>query len=135
MSTHALEEILHPRAIAVVGASDNSRQGPGFINGLQELGYKGQIYPVNPKYTEVMGMKAYPTVKDIPGPVDYVISSIPASQVLVRPGVRKLPNLNRQYSKWQEKPEFVSLDQTVWVSTILMRGFLLWAVCPRNLGR
>ena len=82
MSTHPLDEILHPRAIAVVGASDSGGRGGGFIAPLVELGFKGKIYPVNPKYTEIMGMKAYPSVKDIPGPVDYVISSIPASAVL-----------------------------------------------------
>jgi acyl-CoA synthetase (NDP forming) len=82
MSTHPLEEILHPRAIAVVGASDSGGRGSGFISPLIELGYKGQIYPVNPKYSEVMGLKAYPSVKDIPGVVDFVISSIPASGVL-----------------------------------------------------
>ena len=82
MSTHPLEEILHPRAIAVVGASARTGQGPGFLESLCEFGYDGQIYPVNPKYSEIMGLKAYPSVRDIPGVVDYVISSIPASQVL-----------------------------------------------------
>ena len=81
MSTHPLEEILHPRSIAVVGASASGRGG-GFIWPLQELGYKGEIYPVNPKYPEIMGLKAYARVTDIPGPVDYVISSIPSTQAL-----------------------------------------------------
>jgi acyl-CoA synthetase (NDP forming) len=81
MSNHPLEEILHPRSIAVVGASDSSRGG-GFVAPLQELGYQGQIYPVNPKYKELMGLKTYARVRDIPGPVDYVISSVPASEVL-----------------------------------------------------
>ena len=79
MVTHPLEEILHPRSIAVVGASNSSGQGSGFLAPLIELGYEGQIYPVNPKYTEIMGIKAYASVKDIPGVVDYVISSVPAS--------------------------------------------------------
>jgi len=81
MSVHPLEEILHPKSIAIVGASDTGRGG-GFVSPLLEQGYKGKIYPVNPKYTEVMGMPAYPTVADIPGPVDFVISSIPAGGVL-----------------------------------------------------
>jgi acyl-CoA synthetase (NDP forming) len=81
MSSHPLEEILHPRSIAVVGASDSSRGG-GFVAPLQELGYRGQIYPVNPKYKELMGLKTYSRVREIPGPVDYVISSVPASEVL-----------------------------------------------------
>ena len=81
MSTHPIETIIHPRSIAVVGAS-NSGRGGGFVSPLVEQEYKGGLYPVNPKYTEIMGMKAYPSVRDIPGPVDYVISSIPASGVL-----------------------------------------------------
>jgi len=82
MADHPLEEILHPRAIAVVGASDSGGRGSGFLSPLIELDFPGQLYPVNPKYSEVMGLKAYPSVKDIPGVVDYVISSVPASQVL-----------------------------------------------------
>ncbi len=81
MSAHPLEELLHPRSIAVVGASNTGR-GMGFVSPLLELGFKGDIYPVNPKYTEIMGMKAYPRVRDIPGHVDYVISSIPAAGVM-----------------------------------------------------
>jgi acetyltransferase len=81
MPVHPLEEILHPRSIAVVGASGSGR-GSGFVTPLQEFGYRGDIYPVNPKYTELLGLKAYARVRDIPGPVDYVISAVPASQVL-----------------------------------------------------
>jgi acyl-CoA synthetase (NDP forming) len=81
MPIHPLEEILHPKSIAVVGASDTGRGG-GFLTPLQSSGYPGKIYPVNPKYTEIGGLPAYPRVSAIPGPVDYVISSIPAHQVL-----------------------------------------------------
>lgn len=81
MSDHPLEDILHPRSIAVVGASARGRGG-GFIWPLKELGYKGKIYPVNPKYPEIMEMKAYGRVTDIPGPVDYVISSVPSTAAL-----------------------------------------------------
>ena len=82
MAAHPLEEILHPRAIAVVGASNNVSQGPNFFGAQLKLNFKGQLYPVNPRHSEVLGVKAYASVKDIPGVVDYVISSIPASQVL-----------------------------------------------------
>jgi len=78
-----LEEILHPESIAVVGASNNPRaQGYGFTAPLLEYGYQGKIYPVNPKYQEILGLKAYPSLRDIPGSVDYVISCIPAREVL-----------------------------------------------------
>ncbi len=82
MSTHILEEILHPQSIAVVGASDSARGAGGFVVHLLEYGFRGKIYPVNPKYREVSGIKAYPSMRDIPGSVDYVISVVPASQVL-----------------------------------------------------
>lgn len=81
MSAHTLDEVLHPNSIAVAGASSSGR-GISFVSPLIELGFKGKIYPVNPKYQEIMGMKAYPTVRDIPDQVDFVISSIPAGEVL-----------------------------------------------------
>ncbi len=81
MSPHILDIILHPNSIAVAGASPTGRGG-GFITPMIELGYKGKIYPVNPKYQEIMGFKTYPTVRDIPDAVDYVISSIPATEAL-----------------------------------------------------
>ena len=43
--------------------------------------FEGRLYPVNPKVDEILGLKAYPNVRDIPGPVDHVICSIPAPLV------------------------------------------------------
>ena len=83
MPMHPLEEILNPQSIAVVGASGNpNARGFDFIQPLLKFGYKGKLYPVNPKYSEVLGLKAYPSIKEIPGFVDYVISCVPASAVL-----------------------------------------------------
>ncbi len=83
MSTHPLEEILHPQSIAVVGASSNpSTWGYSYTHHLLDYGYRGKIYPVNPKYQEILGLKAYPSLREIPGSVDYVISCVPASAVL-----------------------------------------------------
>ncbi|MBW2091157.1 MAG: CoA-binding protein, partial [Deltaproteobacteria bacterium] len=92
MSKHPLEEILHPRSIAVIGASGNKNvPGYQFTASLLIYGFKGKVYPVNPKYTEIAGLKAYPDIRDIPDTVDYVISCVPASQVLnlVKGCVRK----------------------------------------------
>ncbi len=118
MATHPLEEILHPRSIAVVGASGSGGRGAGFITPLQELGFKGKIYPVNPKYSEVGGIKAYPSVRDIPGPVDYVISSIPASQVLgmiedcSQKGVKAIHLFTARFSETGRK-EAAELEQEI----------------------
>ena len=79
---HPLEFIFHPRSIAVVGAStDRQSQGNNFVRGPRNLGFPGPIYPINPKASEILGFKAYPSVLDVPGPVDYVVSSIPAAAV------------------------------------------------------
>ena len=80
MSRHPLHEILHPKSIAVAGASEDGR-GASWITPLQELGFKGKIFPVNPKYAgkEVLGLKAYATVRDIPDSVDIVdVADAPA---------------------------------------------------------
>ena len=59
------------KTIAVVGLSSNpARASFGVSRFLQRHGYR--IIPVNPQETEVLGEKAYPSVKDIPGPVDIV---------------------------------------------------------------
>lgn len=77
------EKIFHPESIAVVGATANPHSGGyGFTACLLQYGYKGKIYPVNPKRSEILGIKAFPGIADIPGPIDYVISCIPAHGVL-----------------------------------------------------
>jgi len=117
MSTHSLEEIIHPQSIAVVGASDSGRGG-GFVAPLVEQGYEGKIYPVNPKYSEIMGLKTYPSVRDIPGVVDYVISSVPASQVLgmladcSQKGVRAVHLFTARFSETGRK-EAAELEQEI----------------------
>jgi acyl-CoA synthetase (NDP forming) len=82
-SGHDLEALFRPQSIAVVGASANERsQGYEFVQGLVEIGFPGPIYPVNPKLDELLGLKAYPRLEEVPGTVDFVISAVPASAVL-----------------------------------------------------
>ena len=77
---HPLDYLFHPRSVAVVGVSaDESRPwgGGAFVRALQATGFPGPIYPVNPKVKKVLGLPCYPSLVDIPAPVDYVICSIP----------------------------------------------------------
>jgi len=78
-----LERIFHPRSIAVVGASAH-RDSPGhdYVLSLLQYGFQGAIYPINPRLEELLGLKAYPSVEAVPGPVDYVISCIPNRGVI-----------------------------------------------------
>src|SRR5574341_1734320 len=81
---HPLAEIFRPRSVAVVGASPwqfgASGAGAAFIRALQELSFP-LIYPVNPKHEEIEGLRCYPDLVSIDGPVDHVISAVPAKAV------------------------------------------------------
>jgi acyl-CoA synthetase (NDP forming) len=70
----SLNYFFNPSSVAVVGVTRNS--GPNKYNILEIIlwmGYKGKIYPVNPKVPEIVGLKSYPSVLDIPGPVDLAV--------------------------------------------------------------
>ena len=86
MSTANLDAIFNPGAIAIAGVSTQGRAselgGRGYLDAMIRCGFKGKLYPVNPKGGEVRGLTVYPGVKQIPGPVDYVVSAIPASGAL-----------------------------------------------------
>ncbi len=77
----ALDHVFHPRSVAVAGASTHEGPGGSFVGAIKEMGFQGPLYPVNPKATEILGLPCYPRLRDVPGPVDYVISSVPAPVV------------------------------------------------------
>lgn len=88
MTAHPLDAMFHPRGIAIAGISSAERErgsgpggGGGFLTAIREMGFSGGLYPVNPKATEIQGLRCYPSVSAIPGEVDYVISSVPAPVV------------------------------------------------------
>jgi len=87
-----IDDLLTPKSVAVVGASDNpTRIGGRPLAHFKNLGYEGRIYPVNPNYDVVQGLQAYPTLNDITGDVDFVLVAVPAKWVLdvVRDAVAK----------------------------------------------
>ena len=71
----------NPRGIAVVGATPNPLKGGHAILKNIQLGYRGGIYPVNPKYGQIEGLTCYPSVAAIPDPVELAIVFVPAPQV------------------------------------------------------
>lgn len=77
-----MQHLFNPRSIAVVGASANpAATGAKPILQLQAHGYPGEIYPVNPKRDEVLGLRCYPSLAELPGSVDLVIVAVPAPAV------------------------------------------------------
>ena len=65
-------------SVAIAGASSEYNIGHAFVQCMQDSGFQGQVYPLNPAGGEVRGLKVYRSITDIPGKVDYVISCIPA---------------------------------------------------------
>lgn len=75
----SMNRIMKPRSIAVIGASDaEGKIGNSVMKNLINGGYKGEIYPINPKADEILGKKAYKSTKDIPGEVDVAVFAVPA---------------------------------------------------------
>ena len=85
MVTLNLDKIFNPKTVAIVGASDEEGTvGYALLKNFKELGFEGKVYPVNIKKSEVLGLQAYPSVEQIPEPVDLAIIATPARTV---PGI------------------------------------------------
>lgn len=76
-----LTPLLSPRSVAIIGASQKGGRATGAVRNLLELGFKGGIYPVNPKYDTVLDLPCYPNLDAIPEPVDLVAIGIPSEQI------------------------------------------------------
>ncbi len=77
-----LDLIFHPRSVSIVGASSKEGSfGRMFLEGLIRIGFK-EIYPVHPRETELLGLRAYQNVKDIPHDIDVAILMTPPDGTL-----------------------------------------------------
>ncbi len=82
---HALDPIFAPKTVAVIGASEREGSvGRTILWNLLSSPFGGTIFPVNPKRPNVLGIKSYPSVADIPDPIDLAIVVTPARTV---PGI------------------------------------------------
>ena len=80
--TSPLHDFLAPDSIAIVGAStDPTKRGYKAMVGLIKDGYQGAIYPINPKVDMVLGVKTFPSIEAVPGPIDLALICTPASTV------------------------------------------------------
>ena len=77
-----LHDLFNPKSIAIVGLPRGMKMGKLFLIALQDQGYPGPIYPVHPEAREIDGLKAYPNVSAIPGPVDLAIILVPHHSAL-----------------------------------------------------
>ena len=88
MNFAQMDTMLNAKSIAVVGAKrpveDMGKSFRGIFCAVHDYGYKGRLYPINPNVDEIIGIKAYKNLTELPEPVDLVIVSVPAPYV---PGV------------------------------------------------
>ncbi|MCA9445018.1 MAG: CoA-binding protein, partial [Candidatus Omnitrophica bacterium] len=79
---HPLKAIFEPKTVAVVGATEKEGSvGRTILWNLMSSPFGGTVYPVNPKRPSVMGIKAYPSVREIPEQVDLAVIVTPAPSV------------------------------------------------------
>lgn len=74
-----LDKILYPHSVALVGASETEGAvGNELLKRMLEFKYQGKIFPINPKYQELLGLKCYAKITDVPSPIDLAIIAVPA---------------------------------------------------------
>jgi acetyltransferase len=74
--------MLHPRSVAVVGATPRQQYGGRFLTSMLRSGDRVRVYPVNPKYAELGGVTCYPTIDDLPEAPDLAGIIVPHDHVL-----------------------------------------------------
>jgi len=111
------EKIFYPKRLAVIGASDNIMKFGGmFLKALLDYGFKGEIYPVNPKSSKVQGIVAYPDVEAIPEDVDFAVITVPEKFVIdavkscARKGVKGVEILTSGFREAGEKGKILEKE-------------------------
>ncbi len=78
----SLDRIFHPSSAAIVGVSERT-DNPGtlFLRAYTDMGFRGGLYPVNPRHAEIMGRRCYPDLSSLPEVPDLVILAVPPAAV------------------------------------------------------
>ncbi|MCJ7720193.1 MAG: CoA-binding protein, partial [Candidatus Hadarchaeum sp.] len=75
----SLKSFFEPKSVAVIGASrEPGKLGHEVFKNIIDAGYKGKLYPINPKADEILGRKCYPSIKDVPSDVELAVVIVPA---------------------------------------------------------
>ncbi len=79
---NVLELFFDPQGVAVIGASnDPTKLSYGVVRNLKEHGYRGPIYPINPKGGEMLGLRIYPNIAEVPDPLELAVIMVRAEMV------------------------------------------------------
>jgi acetyl coenzyme A synthetase (ADP forming)-like protein len=116
----AMQRIMNPRSVAVIGASaEDGKIGNSVMKNLINGGYRGAIYPVHPKATEILGRKAYPSVLDVSEEIDVAVFAIPAkfcAAAMDEVGRKKIPGAVMIPSGFAEVGEQALQDELLGVA-------------------
>ena len=83
--TEQMKLFLEPKSVALIGISRAAEEASfGLMGTMLDFGFSGRIYPIHPKMDELLGVKVYPSVKDVPGDIDMVVIAIAREAI---PGV------------------------------------------------
>src|SRR4030042_6768613 len=81
----SLDAVFDPASVAIAGVASTqeglSSPGQRYVDYLLRYGFKGKVYPLHPKGGEFCGLRVYASIKEVPGPVDQLVSCIPAARV------------------------------------------------------
>jgi len=116
----AMQRIMNPRAVAVIGASaEDGKIGNSVMKNLINGGYQGAIYPIHPKAAEILGRKAYSSVLDVAEEIDVTVFAIPAkfcAAAMDEVGRKKIPGAVMIPSGFAEVGEQALQDELLGVA-------------------
>src|SRR5437899_761595 len=78
----SLDRLLRPRSIAIVGASERPSVGRTLVEAIDGIGFRGDVYPINPRYESLLGRRCYASVADLPRDVDVLAFCVNHARVL-----------------------------------------------------
>lgn len=78
-----LSNVFNPKSIAVIGASRTpGKVGYDILKNIIQYGYEGSVYAINPSASEILGVKSYPSLLDVPGKIDLAVVVVPSKNVI-----------------------------------------------------
>lgn len=130
-----MDNFFNPRGVALIGATPNPKKGGHAILRNLRIGFKGGIYPVNPSYAEIEGMSCYPSVLEVPDPVDLGIIFVPAPlvpQVVQECAQRQIPGVMIESGGFAETGKSGKSFQDSLKSIAQKSGIRIWG--PNCMG-
>ncbi len=125
----SIHKMLNPRSIAIVGATPRMQYGGRFLAAALKAKDRVRVYAVNPRYDEIMGVKSYPSVTDLPEAPDVVAIVVRWDQVL-----DVLQESHTQGGGIGDRDLGRALPSAAWTTGVICRGNWVNLPAPRACG-